>query len=103
MSAGGFLHLVLSDDPQALADCLATIREGDGLLLADAGVQWLALPNQLSSGLDELNFALVINALETDVAARGLRYATGLSKLELLSDSRWVEKVCQFGQVLSWK
>lgn len=97
------MHLVLSNNPQALADCLATIREGDGLLLADAGVQWLALPDQLASGLGKLNFALLINALEADVAARGLRYATGLSNLELLSDNRWVEKVCQFDQVLSWK
>lgn len=96
-------HQVLSDAPRALADCLSVIQQEDELLLVDGGVQWLTRMDEMSRGLDELNFGVVLNALEADVASRGLGYTTGLNSVNLLNDRQWIEKVCQFDQVLSWK
>lgn len=103
MSRIRYLHQVLSDDPRVLADCLHSTRRGDELLLADEGVQWLVRADELSGRLAELDFPVVLNALETDVAARGLGYTTAFGGLKLLDDIQWVKKVCHFDQVLSWK
>jgi sulfur relay protein TusB/DsrH len=98
-----YLQQILSDDPRALADCLNAVRQGDELMLADQGVQWLARADDLSARLTGLGFPVVLNALETDVALRGIQTSTPVKNVKLLNDGQWVEKVCQFDQVLSWK
>lgn len=103
MSRGRSLHQVLSDDPRALADCLHAVQPGDELLLADQGVQWLVRGDELSGSLGTLGFPVALNALAIDVALRGLGHKTGLHSLNLLEDTQWVKKACQFDQVLSWK
>ncbi|NND45599.1 MAG: hypothetical protein HKN58_09765 [Xanthomonadales bacterium] len=95
------LHLLMSSDPRALADCLALARAGDQLLLVDRGVDLLldTSAGALEGRVGERGLA----ALEADVASIGLlEHARGRG-LALWSDRQWVDRVLAARHVMSWR
>jgi sulfur transfer complex TusBCD TusB component (DsrH family) len=97
------LHLLMSADPRAVADCVAFARAGDAIVLVDRGVDllayWTGHPAEPLNALDNVSLA----ALEADVLATGLARRAAELEMALWSDAQWVEQVCSAGRALSWK
>lgn len=90
------LHLVLGS-AGSLDACRQFVRQGDAVLLADAGV--MALVGEFTGFSSEIPLL----ALHADVAARGLLQRAQSQPVQLVDDAQWVELVTAHAHTLSWK
>ena len=103
MSMSTCLHQLMSADPRTVLDCLTFFREGDEILLVDAGVHLLDDAQAFIEQLANSEQRVKLRALAVDIQCRGLEAQAMSAGIELLSDLQWVEQVCHHRQVLSWK
>ncbi|MBT8061925.1 MAG: hypothetical protein KJO85_04530 [Gammaproteobacteria bacterium] len=90
------LHLVLGS-ADSFDACRQFVRQGDAVLLADAGV--MALAGDLTGFSSEVRLL----ALHADVAARGLLQRAQTLPVQLVDDAQWAELVTAHTHTLSWK
>ena len=103
MNMPGCLHQIMSADPRCVLDCMSFLREGDEVLLVDAGVHLLDDARAFMEQLEKSACRTKPRALAVDIHGRGLEEQAKNSGLDLLSDLQWIEQVCCHAKVLSWK
>lgn len=94
------LHQIMSEDQQAMEDCLSIARPGDEILLLDGGVHLLMECDEIMLGRH--SNSIPISIAGSDVQGPELESVVMKFGIDKIDDEAWVRKVCHHDQVLSW-
>jgi len=98
-SNGSCLHLLLSNDPEALAQCKAACKLEDTIVLADRATICLIEPGLLNADLSSTR----IYCLKADLQAQGLAEKNLVADVTIINDADLIDLLYQHQHCLSWK